>query len=85
MVKNSLQKWGNSLGLRIPSAIAAELRMKKGTPVTLDVDDGVLTVRVARPAKRRSKYKLRELLKQIKPENVPPLYNWGPDVGEEIV
>ena len=84
--KNSVQKWGNSLGLRIPSAIASEMRIKRGTPVTLQVQDGILTVRVARSERRRrSKFKLRELLAQITPENVQPTYDWGRDVGGEVL
>jgi len=85
-MKNAVQKWGNSLGLRIPAAIAAEMRIKRGTPVTLQLDEGVLTVRVARAARRRkSRFKLNDLLDRITPENVQPTYNWGRDVGREIV
>ena len=85
-MKNTVQKWGNSLGLRIPSAIAAEMRIKRGTPVTLDLDGGVLTVRVARASRRRkSKYNLKELIERITPENLPPMYDWGPDAGTEVI
>lgn len=85
-MKNAVQKWGNSLGLRIPAAIAAEMQIKRGTPVTLKLDDGVLTVRVARKAKRRrSRFKLSELLARVTPENFQPTYDWGPDVGTEVI
>jgi antitoxin MazE len=83
---NAVQKWGNSLGLRIPAAIAEEMRIKRGTPVTLRLDGEVLTVRVARRAKRRrSRFKLSELLAQVTPENYQPTYDWGPDVGTEVI
>ena len=84
-MKNAVQKWGNSLGLRIPAAIAAEMQIKRGTPVTLRLDDGVLTVRVARKARRRSRFKLSELLAKVTPENMEPTYEWGTDVGKEIL
>ncbi len=85
-MKNAVQKWGNSLGLRIPAAIAAEMRIQRGTPVTLQLSDGVLTVRVARATRRkRSKFKLSTLLNQITPANCQPTYHWGRDVGREIV
>jgi antitoxin MazE len=85
-MKNCVQKWGNSLGLRIPSAIAAEMHVKRGTPVTLQLQDGVLTVRAALAARRKaSRFKLRELLDRITPENVQPTYDWGHDVGREIL
>ena len=74
----AVQKWGNSLGLRIPAAIAEEMHIKSGTRVTLKLDEGVLLVRVAEPARRRRpKYKLKDLLDKITPANVQPTYSWG--------
>jgi antitoxin MazE len=83
----AVQKWGNSLGLRIPAAIAGEMHIKGGTPVTLRLEeDGVLTVRVAKPAKRRrSRFKLGELLARVTPDNFQPTQDWGADSGSEIV
>ena len=83
---NAVQKWGNSLGLRIPAAIAAELRIKRGTPVKLQVEDGVLVVRVEKPRRRRrSRFNLDEMLSRVTPENLEPTYDWGPDVGSEVI
>ena len=83
---NTVQKWGNSLGLRIPSAMAMEMGVKRGTPVTLQLQDGVLSVRVDRAGRRkRSRFKLRELLARIEPGEVQPTYDWGRDVGGEVV
>ena len=83
---NAVQKWGNSLGLRIPATIANELHIKKGTPVELRVEDGVLTVRVARARRRKSsRFKLSELVARITPENLKSIYDWGNDVGTEVI
>lgn len=83
---NAVQKWGNSLGLRIPAAIASEMQIQRGTPVTLRLDDGVLTVRVARTSRRRrSRFKLKDMIARMTPENLEPTYDWGPDVGKEII
>lgn len=82
-MKNTVQKWGNSLGLRIPAAIAAEMNVSPGTPVTLTLADGALTVRVSRRARRPRKHNLKTLLSQITPDNLQPTYNWGPDRGQE--
>ena len=85
-MKNAVQKWGNSLGLRIPATIASELQMKRGTPVTLQVSEGALVVRLAKKARRRrSRFKFSELMARVTPENTPPSYDWGPDVGKEII
>ena len=85
-MKVAVQKWGNSLGLRIPAAIASQMRIKRGTPVTLQLADGVLSIRLARArTRRRSKFNLCDLLARVTPENIQPTYDWGPDVGKEIV
>ena len=83
---HAVQKWGDSLVLRIPAAIASEMHIKRGTPVTLRLENGVLMVRVAKRAKRRrSRFKLSELLARMTPENFQPTYDWGPDVGSEVI
>lgn len=33
----TIQKWGNSLALRIPLAVAKQIHVKEGDPVTLKV------------------------------------------------
>lgn len=34
-----IQKWGNSLGVRIPKNIASELHIKNGTIVNLEISE----------------------------------------------
>lgn len=62
----TVQKWGNSLGIRLPKAIAEQVNLENGTEVEFDTADGVLTIRPVR-RRRRSKYKLSELLARMKP------------------
>ena len=50
-------KWSNSLGVRIPMAIAKQINLTEGTNVTLIVD-GNLVLQPVRP----KKYALNELL-----------------------
>jgi hypothetical protein len=38
-----------------------------------------------RTRRRNSRFKLKDMIAAIKPGNVPPLYDWGPDVGTEII
>ena len=45
-----VQKWGNSLALRIPKAFAEESAVKEGTTVDLSISEGRL---VAVPIRRR--------------------------------
>ncbi len=41
----TVQKWGNSLAVRIPSAIARSAHFHLGTPVELAVHEGGIVVR----------------------------------------
>lgn len=39
-----IQKWGNSLGLRIPMALAKRLNFRPGTNVIIEVENGRLVI-----------------------------------------
>lgn len=41
-----IQTWGNGLGMRITSSMAKAAHISSGTPVTVEVVDGGLLVRV---------------------------------------
>ncbi len=74
-----VQKWGNSLALRIPRSFAAEIGLEKDGPVDMAVVDGQLVVtRLATPA-----YSLEELLAGITDENLHQEQDFGPPVGAE--
>ena len=45
----AIQKWGNSLALRIPSAVARQMQVQNGDAVEMSVESGALTIRAARP------------------------------------
>jgi antitoxin MazE len=74
-----IQKWGNSLGLRIPKSFAAEAKVEDGSTVDISVVNGGLVVR---PMRRR-RYVLGELLKGIRPDNLHEEVSTGERVGVE--
>ncbi len=77
----TIQKWGNSLALRLPKALASDARMAEGVQVELiPTSDGVLVKR-----KRKPHYRLSELLVGITKRNIHSETNWGPSVGKEIL
>ena len=45
----AIQKWGNSLALRIPKAVAEQIGVEKGGIVALDIGDGALHIRPVAP------------------------------------
>ena len=75
----TIQKWGNSLALRIPQAVAKQIHVQEGDAVTLRVSTAGLTVKAA--PKRLS---LDDLLAQVTKENLHRVTGWGADVGREV-
>ncbi len=75
-----LQKWGNSLGLRIPKSFAAEAQVEAGSTVDISVEDGGLVVRPM----RRKKYVLSELLRRVSSQNIHDEIATGEPVGREV-
>jgi antitoxin MazE len=71
-------KWGNSLALRLPRAVAAEADIADGDAVDVTVEDGAIVVR---PAARR--YSIDELAGRITPKNRHRETDWRRPVGNE--
>lgn len=55
--------WGNSLGVRLPRAVAESVGLREGDRVCIDVQDGSVIIRPAKP-----RYTLNELLAGTTPE-----------------
>jgi antitoxin MazE len=77
----TIQKWGNSLAVRIPAAMAEQLQLELGTPIEIQPKNGALVVR----PRKRVKYRLGDLLKDCKPSQLHGELDFGPDVGRERI
>lgn len=44
-MRATVQKWGNSLALRIPRPFAREVRLENNSPVEMTLEEGKLVVR----------------------------------------
>ena len=75
-----ISKWGNSLGVRLPRALAEEVGMAEGQKVSVTADGGKLVI-----APVRRVYTIEELVVNMTPESVREAFDWGPDVGREII
>jgi len=75
----TVSKWGNSLAIRIPLAIARQASLTEGDSLSLTLDGagGI----VLRPTRRR--YELSELVARITPKNRHRETDWGSLQGEE--
>lgn len=78
-MKTAVQRWGNSLALRIPRTFAQETRISEGSEVELTLKSGALVVK---PIVRK-RYNLPELLKRVTPANRHGPVETGEAVGLE--
>ena len=76
-----VQKWGNSLAIRIPSALAKDAHLREGTPIEISGDETKIVLPPRRPQRE---YSLKERVDRITPENIHPEIDWGPPVGNEF-
>jgi antitoxin MazE len=79
-MKTRVQKWGNSLALRIPKSFAKEAGLRADTAVELSLVEGRLVVQPIRP----QPLTLDQLLRGITDENLPGEWDTGPAVGKEV-
>lgn len=78
-MQSVVKKWGNSLALRLPQSLAADLQLEDGSAVSLSIEDHSLVVR---PARKR--YRLADLLATTAQETRRGETEWGsPKGGEE--
>ncbi len=80
-MQTKVQKWGNSLALRIPKSCALDSHMVEGTVVEVSVRGGELVVV---PVVERE-YTLEELLAGVTDENRHADVDFGPPVGKELL
>ncbi|MBI4501564.1 MAG: AbrB/MazE/SpoVT family DNA-binding domain-containing protein [Gemmatimonadetes bacterium] len=78
-MRASVQKWGNSLAIRIPKALADDARLGQGTEVEVTADRGRLVVA---PIRQR-RYTLRGLLGTVTAKNRHRHIEWGKTKGGE--
>jgi len=79
-METRVQKWGNSLALRIPKSFASEIGLRKETSVEISLDDGRLVITpVSRP-----KPTLKQLLAKVTQENLHHEVDTGTAVGNEV-
>ena len=79
-MKTAVQRWGNSLALRIPRTYAAETRISEGSEVELTLKAGALVIRPV----ARKRHSLANLLKRVTPSNRHDSVTTGDVVGKEV-
>lgn len=75
----TIQKWGNSQGIRIPKFILEALKWKDDEQIILSADKDKLIIE-----KAKSRKNIIELFADFEGDYVPVEVDWGQPVGEEI-
>ena len=76
-MKTQVQRWGNSLAVRIPKIYATQMGFTENTTVELDLVDGALILRT------NNNLSLKQLLNGITDENLHSEADSGPSTGME--
>lgn len=79
-MQSRIQRWGNSLALRIPKAFAQDIGFQEDTSVEISVSGGDLVVSPAKPRP----FTLEQLLGGITDENLHEEVATGPVLGKEV-
>jgi antitoxin MazE len=78
MMQARIQKWGNSLAIRIPKPFALEIGLEQNSIVAISVKEGKLLLEPIKPS-----YSLKELLAEVTTDNLHHEFETGPAVGNE--
>jgi len=74
-----IQKWGNSLALRIPKAFAAEANITNDSVVEISMEDGQIKIKTV----TAFDWTLNQLLAGVTHENIHQEISTGNPVGNE--
>jgi antitoxin MazE len=78
-METRIQKWGNSLAVRIPKAFAEETALKEDSTVEIVLRNGKLIIAPS----RRPKITLEQLLNKVTSENLHSEVETGEPKGNE--
>lgn len=74
-----VQKWGDSLAVRLPAPMLEQVGLSEGAEVDVRVEGRALVIKQARLVRR-----IEEVLAGVPPEGFGPEEDWGPPVGREV-
>ena len=73
-MKSRIQKWGNSLAVRIPKSFAEELGWGENAPVEMSLEEGALVIKTD----SERAWGLESLLAGVTGENIHPAWRTEP-------
>lgn len=79
-MRAKVQKWGNSLAVRIPTAFVKEAQLAYGSDIEISVEDGRIIILPA----PRPLFRLEDLLDRVSDDNRHGETPTGNPVGGEV-
>jgi len=79
-LKTRIQKWGNSLAIRIPKSFADEMGWQQNSSVQVMIREGTIVI----APEPEAKWLLDALLAQVTEDNIHHEWETGPPEGDEI-
>ncbi|HEY5533356.1 MAG TPA: AbrB/MazE/SpoVT family DNA-binding domain-containing protein [Ignavibacteria bacterium] len=76
-----IQKWGNSLAIRIPKSFAVAVKIKEGSDVNLKIEENKLVIY----KKKNRNLKLEEFLSKVSDKNIHKEFSYGKPRGKELL
>lgn len=74
-----VKKWGNSLGLRLPAALATQVKILNGSKVNIVLKNNRIEI-----LPLENEFSLEEMLKSVTEDNIHKEIDTGYTVGKEI-
>ena len=81
-VITTIQKWGNSQGLRLNKDLLSAARLEIGDAVDVELREGAITITPAR--RTRGGHDLRSMVRRIPKGYKPAELDWGSPTGREV-
>ncbi len=85
-VRTTLQRWGNSQGVRLPKSIVESLGMTVGAPVIVEIseDHSQITITPATESRPvRGRHRIEDLIAASSPSAFAGEHDWGKVSGKE--
>jgi antitoxin MazE len=79
MATQKVALWGNSLGIRLPQSIAQQIGLKPGSVISVSTEGKNIILSPSTP-----KYTLKEMLKNVTPDQQHSEMDWGEPQGDEF-
>ncbi|HOW63796.1 MAG TPA: AbrB/MazE/SpoVT family DNA-binding domain-containing protein [Candidatus Paceibacterota bacterium] len=86
-MRTTLQRWGNSIGIRIPKAMIESLGAGVGTEVLVELSEDRTKITL-KPSKDRrpirGRHRIEDLIAASSPDAFKGEYGWGDPQGKEV-